>query len=133
MSSTDPIARPILFMAAFSSASPLHADGEATPAPPVSQWSRTFQPGILRPQAGESVPSTSVKLKITMRDGNKFKADLRFGGGRGFELEGTIAKTGSDNFRATISKVLEGQFEDAIVGRKIEGFCRNGVLQAKQA
>jgi hypothetical protein len=47
-------------------------------------------------------------------------------------MQGTVVKTGSDNFKGTISKILKGEFEDAIVGQsKIEGFCRNGMLQAK--
>jgi hypothetical protein len=113
------------------SAGSLQAVDETDPAPPGSDWTGTYKRVKPRAAAGEKVASTSVKLKFTERDGNKFKAEVWFGGGRGFELQGTVAKAGSENFQAAISKILKGEFEDAIVGRKIEGYCRNGVLQAK--
>jgi hypothetical protein len=100
-------------------------------APVGSLWVGTFKRFGEPDSDGNRISSTDAQIKITERDGDKYKAELWLDNrSKGLALEGTISVRGG--MKGSPTKVLKGEFAPDIVGRApILGSVKDGTMQFK--
>jgi hypothetical protein len=121
------------FAVVFALCTPAAGADVSDPAPLGSVFVGTWARFSSDAEAGEKLTSTDARFTFTERKGNTFKAKLEFTSGqKALEITGTVTPTGADNLKGTVTKVINGEFANDIVGRAVmEGFVRNGTLKAK--
>jgi hypothetical protein len=98
-------------------------------APVGSEWIGTFKRFGRKGEGGSRVSSTDARLKMLERKDAKFKAELWLDkNAKGLALEGTISPRGV--LKASVTKVLKGEFAPDVVGRtEGDGSVANGLMK----